>query len=41
MNRFLNDTINDMRGGRETWRVFVALAGPAFTLAFVLSLLQF
>lgn len=40
MSRFLNETISDMRGGRETWRVFVALAGPAFTLAVVLALIQ-
>ena len=25
MSRFLNATFNDMRSGRETWRVFVAL----------------
>ena len=40
MSRFLNETISDMRGGRETWRVFVALGGPAFALAVVLSLIQ-
>jgi hypothetical protein len=40
MSRFLNETISDMRGGRETWRVFVALAGPAFTIAIVLASLQ-
>jgi hypothetical protein len=37
MSRFLNETISDMRGGRETWRVFIALAGPAFTLAVVIA----
>ena len=40
MSRFLTETISDMRGGRETWRVFIALGGPAFTLAVVLALIQ-
>lgn len=40
MSRFLNETISDMRGGRETWRVFIALGGPAFTLAVVLALVR-
>lgn len=41
MSRFLNETISDMRGGRETWRVFVALSGPAFAVAVVLTLIRF
>ena len=41
MSRFLNATVNDMRGGRETWRVFVALGGPAFAVAVVLAVLRF
>ena len=41
MSRFLNATMSDIRGGRETWRVFVALAGPAFTLAIILSSVVF
>ena len=40
MSRFVNETISDMRGGRESWRVFIALAGPAFAIAVVLSLIQ-
>jgi len=40
MSRFLNATMSDIRGGRETWRVIVALAGPAFAVA-VLSALHF
>ncbi len=40
MSRFLNETISDMRGGRETWRVFIALLGPAFALAVAVALLQ-
>jgi hypothetical protein len=38
MSRFLNATMSDIRGGRETWRVFVALAAPAFFVAVVMSI---
>lgn len=41
MSRFVNETISDMRGGRQTWRVFVALSGPAFAISVVLSLIQY
>lgn len=34
MTQFLNSTLADMRGGRESWRVRTALG----TIAFVLSL---
>ena len=40
MSRFVNETISDMRSGRESWRVFIALGGPAFAIAVVLSLIQ-
>lgn len=40
MSHFMNETMSDIRSGRETWRVFVALAGPAFAIAIVMSLLQ-
>lgn len=40
MTRFLSDTVSDMRSGRESWRVFVALGGPAFAVAVVMALLQ-
>ena len=33
MSRFFNETITDIRRGRETWRVFVALCAPSFVLA--------
>jgi hypothetical protein len=39
MSRFMNETISDLRSGRETWRVFVLLGGPAFAVAFTLHLL--
>lgn len=41
MSRFLNATMSDIRGGRETWRVFVALGGPAFAIAIVMSAIHF
>ena len=40
MSRFLNATVSDMRSGRETWRVFVALSGPAFAVAVATALMQ-
>jgi hypothetical protein len=40
MSRFLNATVSDMRSGRETWRVFVALGGPAFAVAIVMAVLR-
>jgi hypothetical protein len=30
MNALLDRTIHDLRGGRETWRVFALLCLPAF-----------
>ena len=39
MNRFLTDTLNDIRRGRESWRVFVALCTTSFALTiFALTL---
>lgn len=32
MSEFIQLTISDLRGGRETWRVFVLLCAPAFAL---------
>jgi len=37
---FLNATLSDIRRGRETWRVFVALSGPAFVLALFVSAIR-
>ena len=33
MSHFLNQTMTDIRRGRESWRVFVALCAPSFALA--------
>lgn len=40
MSRFLNETMSDIRRGRETWRVFVFLGSPAFLLAVTTALLR-
>jgi hypothetical protein len=40
MSRFLNATMSDLRGGRETWRVFLLLSGPAFLVAVTVTLVQ-
>ena len=40
MTRFLNDTLTDIRRGRESWRVFVAFCAPAFALALLSATLQ-
>jgi hypothetical protein len=41
MSRFMNETISDLRGGRETWRVLFALGGPAFFIAVATTLARF
>ena len=40
MSRFINQTMSDIRGGRQTWRVIVFLSGPAFALAVIATVLQ-
>jgi len=40
MSRFINATMSDIRSGRETWRVFVLLGGPAFAVAITVHLLR-
>jgi hypothetical protein len=40
MSRFLNRTMSDIRAGRETWRVFVALGLPSLAVAVSATLLQ-
>lgn len=37
MNRFLNETMSDIRGGRETWRVFITVCAPALAAAIALA----
>ena len=40
MSRFLNATMSDLRNGRESWRVVVILASPAFLVAVADTLVQ-
>lgn len=40
MSRFLTATLTDIRRGRETWRVFIALCSPAFVMAVAVALVR-
>jgi len=40
MSRFMNETISDLRGGRESWRVLLTISLPAFVVAFATALLR-
>jgi hypothetical protein len=37
MNAFLANAVNDMRGGRQSWRVIVTMSLPALFIAILLS----
>lgn len=38
MSKFLNHTIEDMRGGRDSWRVLLTFAVPSFVIAFAAAI---
>jgi hypothetical protein len=38
MTQFMNNTLTDIRRGRESWRVFVAFCTPAFITIVALTL---
>lgn len=40
MTEFFSNTMADLRGGRETWRVFVITATPALIASIVAALMQ-
>jgi len=40
MSRFMNETISDLRGGRESWRVLITITLPAFVVAFGTALIR-
>jgi hypothetical protein len=40
MSRFVNETISDLRGGRDSWRVIITITIPAFALAFGTALIR-
>lgn len=33
MTQFVEATVADLRGGRESWRVMLTLCGPSFIIA--------
>ncbi|HEY0144025.1 MAG TPA: hypothetical protein VGF48_24270 [Thermoanaerobaculia bacterium] len=38
MTQFVNHTLEDLRGGRESWRVLLVVCSVAFAVAFVVGL---
>lgn len=40
MSRFLNETMSDIRGGRQSWRVVVTMSVPAFLLSIAAAVAQ-
>lgn len=40
MNQFLTSTLDDLRGGRQSWRVLVSLSLPSFAIAFATALIR-
>jgi hypothetical protein len=38
MKAFLDTTINDIRSGRDSWRVYLALCMPSFGVAIAAGL---
>ena len=41
MTDFVFNTVNDMRGGRQSWRVIVAMSLPSLFIALILATTQF
>lgn len=40
MSRFMHETIEDLRGGRQSWRVITFLTSTAFAISFAAALLR-
>lgn len=40
MTDFIASTLNDMRGGRQSWRVVLTFSVPSFAVSFTTALLQ-
>ncbi len=38
MTDFLSSTLSDIRGGRQSWRVFLAVCAPSFAVTLALQL---
>jgi hypothetical protein len=41
MTAFIHSTLEDLRGGRSTWRVLVTVTVPSFAIAFGAALIEF
>ncbi|HEY2323074.1 MAG TPA: hypothetical protein VGJ82_09430 [Thermoanaerobaculia bacterium] len=41
MTTFIHHALEDMRGGRSTWRVVVTVTLPSFAIAFGAALIEF
>ena len=40
MSKFVHETINDIKGGRESWRVLAMFTAPSFVIAVALVFLR-
>jgi hypothetical protein len=40
MHAFISDTLSDLRGGRNTWRVLLLVTLPSFLIAIALPLVS-
>jgi len=38
MSKFINETVQDMRGGRDSWRVIIFLSAPSFVVSVAAAL---
>jgi hypothetical protein len=38
MTQLIDQTVNDIRAGRETWRVLLFVCSVAFAIAFTISI---
>jgi len=41
MTDFVLNTVNDMRGGRQSWRVIVTMSLPSLFIALILATTHF
>jgi len=39
MSHFIQNTMSDIRSGRESWRIFMAFGSLAFTVAIAMKLI--
>lgn len=40
MSNFVKETISDIRGGRQSWRVVVSMTVPAFVVSVLAAVAQ-